>query len=49
MLIGDLQDLPLVHLSTKPFSLNVNDWSTDVSKSLGSFVLSYGISHNTCP
>jgi vacuolar protein sorting-associated protein 13A/C len=30
VLIGDLQDLPLVHLSTKPFSLNVNDWSTDL-------------------
>ena len=34
VLIGDTQDLPLVHLSTKPFSLNVNDWSSDVSNNL---------------
>lgn len=31
VLIGDLHELPLLHLHTKPFTATVNDWSGDVS------------------
>lgn len=31
ILIGDLQELPLLHLYTRPFKATVQDWSGDVS------------------
>ena len=31
VLVGDLQEMPMVHLSTNEFTLMVNDWSGDVS------------------
>jgi vacuolar protein sorting-associated protein 13A/C len=31
VLIGDLQEIPFVHLSTDEFQIAVNDWSGDVS------------------
>ncbi len=33
VLIGDLHELPLVHLSTESFLLSVNDWSGDMKAS----------------
>lgn len=33
VMIGDLQEMPMVHLSTNEFSVMVNDWSGDVSDS----------------
>lgn len=34
VLIGDVQEMPMVHLSTNEFSVMVNDWSGDVSDKL---------------
>lgn len=31
VMIGDLQEMPMVHLSTNEFSIDVSDWSGDVS------------------
>jgi hypothetical protein len=31
VLVGDLQETPMVHLSTTEFAVMVNDWSGDVS------------------
>nr|ODO02780.1 vacuolar protein sorting-associated protein vps13 [Cryptococcus depauperatus CBS 7855] len=30
VLIGDLQEMPMIHLSTEKFSVSVNDWSGDL-------------------
>ncbi|ORY32314.1 hypothetical protein BCR39DRAFT_523905, partial [Naematelia encephala] len=30
VVVGDLQEMPFVHLSTNEFSVNVNDWSGDL-------------------
>ena len=31
VMIGDMQEMPMVHLSTNEFSIDVSDWSGDVS------------------
>jgi vacuolar protein sorting-associated protein 13A/C len=36
VLIGDLHELPLLHLHTRPFKATVQDWSGDVSRPLRS-------------
>jgi vacuolar protein sorting-associated protein 13A/C len=36
VLVGDLQELPFVHMSTNEFEIAVNDWSGDVSSVISS-------------
>lgn len=37
VLVGDLQELPFVHMSTNEFEIAVNDWSGDVSSLISSY------------
>lgn len=37
VLVGDLQELPFVHMSTNEFEIAVNDWSGDVSSVISSY------------
>lgn len=48
VLIGDLHEMPMLNLETKPFSVSVSDWSAKVRGKMQLYYPLFMCNHHSC-